>query len=529
MSQQFSKSMFFIVLAATVIACGTNPVTGKRELQFVSESQEIQIGEKNYAPSRQAEGGDMEVMPELTAYVNEVGQKLAKVAVAESGRNLPYEFKVLNNSVPNAWAMPGGKIAVNRGLLTELKNESELAAVLGHEIVHAAARHGAKAQERGTLMQAGMAAAQIGAAVGGVDSTVAGLAVAGTGVGLQAVQMKYGRDQELQADEYGTKYMKGAGYDPTGAVTLQETFVRMSNERGKKEGFFDRMFASHPPSAERVEKNKQLAAQLGAGGEVGEKEYQTRIAQLLKAKPAYDKFDQATAALKKKEYANASKLAGEASQLLPQEGRFHELQGEIELAQKHYKEAIPHYEQAIQYNPQYFGAYLGGGIAQYESGNKPKGQEWLKRSNELLPTQPAAYYLGKFAQERGDRPAALQYFKTAAGSESTYGKLAAKEFVTMDLAQNPEQYIATGTQVDSAGVVVVIVQNKSPAPLTNVQVTPLWLDAFGRATQFGTTLHVGRTLQPNQQVAISTGMRAVSAEQMQALRVRVDGAQVAAD
>lgn len=526
MAMKYLKPLSFGLLATLVVACGTNPVTGKSEIQFVSESQEIKIGEKNYAPSRQAEGGDMEVMPELTAYVNEVGQKLAKVAVAETKRDLPYEFKVLNNSVPNAWAMPGGKIAVNRGLLTELKNESELAAVLGHEIVHAAARHGAKAQERGTLMQAGMAVAQVGAVVGGVDSNVAGLALAGTGIGLQAVQMKYGRDQELQSDEYGTKFMKLAGYDPTGAVTLQETFVRISNEKGAKSGFFDRMFASHPPSIERVEKNKALVAKLGAGGEVGEHEYQTRIAALTNAKPAYEKFDQASAALKKKEYPKAAGLASEATKLLPVEGRFHELAGEIELAQKHYKEAIPHYEQAIQYNPNYYGSYLGGGIAQFESGNKGKGQEWLKRSNELLPTQPAAYYLGKFAQERGDKTAALQFYKSAAGSESSYGQLAAKEYVTLDLAQNPGQYIATGTQLDATGRVIVIVQNRAPVALADIQVTPVLLDSFGRVVQAGSTMHVGRPLAPNQQVSLSSGLVGLTTEQLQSLRVRVDGAKV---
>jgi predicted Zn-dependent protease len=525
MVTKYHKSMAFVLLAGLVVACGTNPVTGKKELQFVSQAQEIQIGEKNYLPSRQAEGGDLEVMPELTAYVNEVGQKLAKVA----DRQLPYEFKVLNNSVPNAWAMPGGKIAVNRGLLSELKNESELAAVLGHEIVHAAARHGAKAQERGTLMQAGMVVAQVGAAVSGVDSNVAGVALAGTGIGLQAAQMKYGRDQELEADHYGTKYMKLAGYDPTGAVTLQETFVRMANEKGAKQGFFDRMFASHPPSIERVEKNREMVAQLGAGGEVGETEYQTRIAALTKAKPAYEKFDQATAALKKKEYINATNLASEATKLMPLEGRFHELQGEIELAQKHYKEAIPHYEQAIQYNPNYYGSYLGAGIAQYESGNKAKGQEWLKRSNELLPTQPAAYYLGKFAQDRGDSAAALQHFKSAAGSESSYGQLAAKEYVAMDLMQHPQEYLATGTQLDSTGRIVVIVHNHSPVRLTDIQVTPVLIDNYGRIVQSGSTLRVGRTLEPNQQVVLNSGLGDLSTEQIQALRVRVDSAKVAAD
>src|SRR5262245_53741869 len=212
-------------------ACGINPVTGKREIQFVSEAQEVQLGEQNYVPTRQSQGGDLTVLPELTTYVSGVGEKLAAVA----DRKLPYEFVVLNSSVPNAWALPGGKIAVNRGLLTELRNEAELAAVLGHEIVHAAARHGAKAQERATMMQAGLGAAQIGAAVGGVDANLASLVLQGAGVGAQMVQQKYGRDQELESDKYGMKYMKAVGYDPTGAVTLQETFVRLFSEGEQKE------------------------------------------------------------------------------------------------------------------------------------------------------------------------------------------------------------------------------------------------------------------------------------------------------
>src|SRR4030095_11348968 len=155
----------FALIACTLTACGVNPVTGKKEIQFVSEAQEIKLGQENYSPMRQSEGGEMSVMPDLTAYINEVGQKLAAVA----DRKLPYEFVVLNNSVPNAWALPGGKIAVNRGFVTELQSAAAMAAVLGHEIVHAAARHGAKAQERGTMLQVGLAAAQIGAAVSDVD------------------------------------------------------------------------------------------------------------------------------------------------------------------------------------------------------------------------------------------------------------------------------------------------------------------------------------------------------------------------
>jgi beta-barrel assembly-enhancing protease len=520
---RFPKAISFALLAVIFAACGTNPVTGKREIQFVSEAQEVQVGEQNYAPMRQVEGGEMEVMPELTVYVSQVMNKLAAVA----DRQLPYEIKVLNSSVPNAWAMPGGKMAINRGLLTELKSEAELAAVLGHEIVHAAARHGAKAQERGTLMQAGMALGQIGAALGGVETDVAQLALGATGIGLQMVNQKYGRDQELESDYYGMKYMKAAGYDPQAAIGLQETFVRLSNARGGQSGFFERLFASHPPSQERVEKNRQTAAELGAGGFVGEQEYKTRLAALFKAKPAYDKFDQASVALGKKDYATARTAANEAVRLLPQEGRFHELLGNVEMAQKRYKESIPHYQQAMRYNPNYFGSYLGAGVAQYQLGNKSQAQQWLKRSHDLLPTAPAAYYLGRFAQESGDRNAAMQYYKTAAGSQSEYGQLAAREFVTMDLPQNPSNYVAAGAQRDAQGRIVVVVQNRSPVTLTDIQVTPVIVDANGRIVQSGAALRVPGALESGKQTAINAGLGELTAEQQQALRVRVDAAKVA--
>src|SRR5210317_693074 len=146
-----------LLLAAATAGCAVNPVTGKADFMMVSEAQELAIGAQNYAPMQQAEGGIYDIDPQLTAYVSEVGNKLAAV----SDRPLPYEFVVLNNSVPNAWALPGGKIAVNRGLLTELNSEAELAAVLGHEIVHAAARHSAQQQSRAMIMQVGMVVAMI--------------------------------------------------------------------------------------------------------------------------------------------------------------------------------------------------------------------------------------------------------------------------------------------------------------------------------------------------------------------------------
>jgi predicted Zn-dependent protease len=516
------RVLLLYLCVTTLTACGVNPVTGKKELQFISEAQEIKLGEQYYSPTQQAEGGDFDQIPELSKYVNEVGQKLAAV----SDRKLPYEFVVLNNSVPNAWALPGGKIAVNRGLLTELKNEAELAAVLGHEIVHAAARHGAKAQERGTLMQAGLALAQIGAAVGDVDRNVAGLVLQGAGLGAQLVQTKYSREQELESDQYGMRYMKAAGYDPTGAVTLQETFVRLSEQGGRQQGWLEGLFASHPPSTERVAQNKRLLAELGAGGELGQERYAAVVAPLLKMKDAYDKHDQAVLAAQKNDLGTARRLAREAAEALPREGRFHQLLGDIELAAKDVKAALPHYEKAVELNPDYFGSYLGAGVAKYQAGDKAQAEQWLRKSVELLPTAPAAYFLGTIAKDRGDTNRALEYYKAAAGSNSRYGQLAATELIRVDLPKNPGNYVATAGQLDSRGRLVLIVENRAPVALSGIQVTPVLVDGAGRIVREAQPVIIREVVQPNQRIAGDAGVGAIPPEELAHVRFRVDGARI---
>jgi len=221
--QTFLKTLFLISALSLVTACGTNPVTGKQELQFISTSQEIRMGQQAYLPTRQLQGGDYVVHPSVVRYVQGVNNRLAAV----SDRDLPFEIEVLNSSVPNAWAMPGGKMAINRGLLVQMKSEAELAAVLGHEIVHAAARHGAKSQERGMLLQGGLIAAQIA----GANSEYGNLIAGGAMVGAQLVSTRYGREAELESDLYGMEYMVRAGYNPEAAIDLQQTFVRLSEGR----------------------------------------------------------------------------------------------------------------------------------------------------------------------------------------------------------------------------------------------------------------------------------------------------------
>ena len=272
MRYTFGHLLIAAALLSGFTACAVNPVTGEREFTMVSEAQEIQLGEDNYSYMQQAGGSEYDVDAELSEYVRGVGERLVAASheLSVTERRLPYEFVVLNSSVPNAWALPGGKLAINRGLLTEINSEAELAAVLGHEIVHAAARHSAKQMERGTWLQIGV----IGTAILTGDSGYSDLAVGGANVGAQLLSQSYGRGAELQSDEYGMRYMSAAGYDPQGAIALQETFVRLSE--GRESDWLNGLFASHPPSQERVDANKRTAATLPVGGEIGADRYRGR-------------------------------------------------------------------------------------------------------------------------------------------------------------------------------------------------------------------------------------------------------------
>jgi predicted Zn-dependent protease len=467
----FSAAFSFTALGGCVI----NPVTGDRELALVSADQEIAIGEQQYAPSQQMQGGDYALDPELTAYVAQVGQRLAAV----SDRDLPYEFVVLNSSVPNAWALPGGKIAVNRGLLTELGSEAELAAVLGHEIVHAAARHGALAMQRGLLLQGALLATQVAAQ----RSDYGGLTVGAASLGAQLLTMRNSREAELESDLYGMRYMKEAGYDPSAAVTLQETFVRLSEQNGGGGGRLATLFASHPPSAERVAKNRETLATLTPGGDLGRERYQAATARLRERQPGYEAYDEGRAALADNRPADAERSAQEALRTLAAEGHVHALLGDIDLEQRRYQDAVRHYADAIDRNPDFFYYHLQKGLVHRELRQWDDSRTELEASVRLLPTADAYYALGSLAEQRGDRQAALEHYQQAAGSNSPAGKAAQDATVRLDLPANPGRYLQARGGLDNSGQLIVEVANPTGVGVTDVLVAVRYADSQGAIRQ----------------------------------------------
>lgn len=515
---QLSRQIIICLLIALLglVGCVANPVTGRKELRLVSEAQELQIGKQHYVTSQQMQGGTYNVDPELTRYVQEVGQKLASV----SDRELPYEFVVLNNSVPNAWALPGGKIAINRGLLTEFDNEAELAAVLGHEIVHAAARHGAKGVERGMLLQGAIITTGLLAR----DSDYAGLILGGAQLAAGLLSQKYGRDAERESDQYGTQYMSRAGYDPKAAVSLQEVFVRLSSN--KSPDWISGLFASHPPSQERVENNKRTAAALPPGGKLNRKRYQQKIAHIKRTKPAYEAHDKGRKALKDGDVQQAITLARKAIKIESREAQFHGLLGDALFSQERYRRALPHYNRAITLQDRFFHYYVQRGVTHDKLDNAQSAREDLERSTKLLPTATANNALGNLAIAAGNREQAVQYFRQAAGSKSPAGEQALESLVRLDLPSNPNAYLKTRLGLNRSNMVVVEVANTTPVAVTGVQLTIRYPDTQGRIRSIRRS--VNRPIPAKKSVRVSTRLGPIQDRNvMRQLRVDIIRARVA--
>jgi predicted Zn-dependent protease len=394
--------------------------------------------------------------------------------------------------------LPGGKIAVNRGLLTELNNEAELAAVLGHEIVHAAARHGAKGMERGLLMQGAVLAVGIASS----NSEYGKMAVGGASVAAGLIGQKYSRDAEREADYYGMQYMARAGYDPQAAVKLQETFVRLSE--GRNQDWLSGLFASHPPSMERVAANRQTALQLPAGGEFGRERYQQKIAPLIAAKEAYQAYDDGRKALAEGRTDMALAKAQKALKAVPGEALFHSLRGDVRLKQGRYRDAVTNYDRALQRNSEYFHFYLQRGLAREKLGELDAAYADLDQSVKRLPTSAALNALGNISLARGDREQAKQFFASAAGSKTAPGQAAALSLARLDLPDNPQKYLKIRTGRDQQGNLLAQVVNTTDLAVTDIAFVIVYTDARGRQQKL--PLRWQRVLEPQKTVVLSTGI-----------------------
>lgn len=226
------------LLAAAVSTCATNPVTGKKELSFVSESQEIAMG-REYAGQVSREMGVYSDSA-VQRYVSSIGKELA---VRTERPKLPWTFTVMDDPQVNAFALPGGYIFITRGIMTHMNSEAELATVVGHEIGHVTARHSVQQMTRQQL-------AQIGLVAGAIASDKIAQNMGAISQGLGVLFLKYGRDDESQADGLGFRYALNDDYDVRHMVDMFEILQRVSATAGQR---IPEWQSTHPDPGNRIE------------------------------------------------------------------------------------------------------------------------------------------------------------------------------------------------------------------------------------------------------------------------------------
>lgn len=266
--KQYRVLVGLVMLTA---ACALNPATGKREFSLMSEAQEIAIGQEADVEVRR----EMGIVDDrdLQQYVSAIGLELAK----ESERpGLPWHFAVVDQPVINAFALPGGYIYLSRGIMPFLDSEAQLAGVLGHEIGHVTARHSAQQYSRATGAQLGLI---LGSIFVPAVRPFGQLAEASLGV----LFLRYGRDDELEADGLGVRYTSRAGWDPAGVAGMLGTLDRIEEETDAKG--MPTWLSTHPAPADRVEKVqaavRQASVRVNAHTDVSRDDYLRRIDGLI--------------------------------------------------------------------------------------------------------------------------------------------------------------------------------------------------------------------------------------------------------
>lgn len=248
----------FILIGGSIIqACSRVPVTNRRQMNLLPESDLIAMSQQQYAEVLRT-GNVLPDSDSRTKLVKKVGNKMKEAVTSFLMSNKKYakrlegfqwEFNVIDEDIANAWCMPGGKVCVYTGILPITKDEAGLAVVMGHEIAHAIAKHGNERMSKQIALQAG------GEALGSLTSTKPGLArdifLQSYGVGSQLGALSFSRKNESEADHMGLVFMAVAGYNPKSAVEFWE---RMKSLSGANVPEF---LSTHPSHDTRIEDIKE--------------------------------------------------------------------------------------------------------------------------------------------------------------------------------------------------------------------------------------------------------------------------------
>lgn len=415
--REFAKLCTFAA-AGLAAGCAANPVTGRQQLMLVSEQQEIEIDRKHSPHQLSSDYGSVQDST-LADYLQQTGIRLA----AKTHRvTMPYRFKPVNATYINAYAFPGGTIAVTRGILLKLDNEAELASLLGHELGHVNARHTASQMSKTLLTQVvvGGAGAAVGTQSGAFGQLASQLGMFGAG----ALLASYSRDNEREADALGLEYMARSGYNPIGFEGLMDMLQQLNKSRPSA---IELMFSTHPMSEERY-RNAIDAIRGGYPGQGGSPVYRERYMDqtggLRRIGNAIEAMQAGETAMAKKNYSGAESHFKTALDKAPDDYAGLLMMAKCQLAQDKIDRAESYAKQAKAVYPQEAQAYHVSGFTWIKKKQFDNAYQDFEQYDRLLPGNPSITFFKGYCQEGMEhRPDAARYYH-AYLQEVSQGKMA---------------------------------------------------------------------------------------------------------
>jgi predicted Zn-dependent protease len=387
--------------------CAANPVTGKSQLMLMSEPQEIDIDKKN-APHQFSSDYGICRDKALNGYLGQVGTQMA----ANTHRpHMPYAFNCVNATYVNAYAFPGGSIAVTRAILLNLENEAELAALLGHELGHVNARHTAQRMSQGMITNALVSGVT---ALAGAQGQLYGDLAGKLGqLGAGALLASYSRDNEREADSLGLQYMTSSGYGTGGFVGLMDMLKNMSQHKSNAMAL---LFATHPMGEERYE-TALAAVETGyrraKGQPLYKERYMDRTASLRAIRPAIENMQKGEAAMAKKDYPGAETHFKKALKTAPEDYAGLTMLCKCLLAQNKTDEAEKYAEKATRVDPGEAQARHLSGFAKIRKKDFAAALKEFDAYDRMLPGNPGTIFFKGLSLEGMGRPkaSAQQYYR----------------------------------------------------------------------------------------------------------------------
>lgn len=386
--------------------CAVDPVTGQQQLMLMTPAEEIALDKQQSPYQFSSDYGPVQDM-NLNAYLNQVGREMA---VRSHRPSMPFSFRAVNATYINAYAFPGGSIAATRGILLELDNEAELAALLGHEIGHVNARHTAERATKGTIANVLIASAAVAAGTSGYGD-YGGLIQGLGGLGTGALLAHYSRDNEREADALGMEYMTSTGYTPQGMVGLMEILLENGN---KKPNAIELMFSTHPMSAERHQTARNTA-QGKYKNMLSAPDHRERFMDntfgLRKIKGAIAALQDGETAMRKKQYQQAEQQFGKALKIAPNDYTALVMMAKSKMAQDKNNEAEAYALQASRVYPQEAQGHVVMGLSSIINRKHEQAFQQFSEYDRLLPGNPEIpFYQGLSLEGMQRKKEAARYY-----------------------------------------------------------------------------------------------------------------------